>query len=105
MRVSVRKSRDIKDLFAGGSAHLTSLRNRSRARSAVLAQVQAALPPDLARTVETAGIEAGRLTVGVAGAVWASRLRYATDALRQKVGESMGVEIQSVRIKVVQRSV
>jgi hypothetical protein len=29
-------------------------------------------------------------------------LRYATDALRQKVGQSMGVEIQRVRIKVVQ---
>jgi len=79
--------------------------DRSRARSAVLAEVRAALPPDLALTVQTAGIDAGRLTVGVAGAVWASRLRYATDALRQKVGQSMGIEIQSVRIKVVQRSV
>jgi hypothetical protein len=76
--------------------------DRSRARSAVLAHVQAALPPNLARTVATAGLEQGRLTVGVAGGVWASRLRYATDALRQKVGKSMGVEIQRVRIKVVQ---
>jgi hypothetical protein len=101
-RVLVRKTIDIKDLFTGGSARLTSLLDRSRARSSVLAQVQAALPPELALTVETAGIDAGRLTVGVAGAVWASRLRFTTDALRQKVGESMGVEIQSVRIKVVQ---
>jgi hypothetical protein len=100
----VRKSRDIKDLFEGGSPRLTSLLDRSRARSAVLAHVQAALPPNLARTVATAGLEQGRLTVGVAGAVWASRLRYATDVLRQKVGTSMGVEIQRVRIKVVQPS-
>jgi hypothetical protein len=98
----VRKYRDIKGLFEGGSARLTSLLDRSRARSAVLAHVQAALPLDLARTVATAGLEQGCLTVGVAGAVWASRLRYAADILCKKVGESMGVQIQRVRIKVVQ---
>jgi hypothetical protein len=76
--------------------------DRSRARSAVLTHVRAALPPHLARTVATAGVEQGRLTVGAAGAVWASRLRYATEVLRQKVGQSMGIEIQQVRIKVVQ---
>lgn len=100
-RLAVRKSKDIKHLFEGGSARLTSLLDRSRARSVVLAHVQAALPTHLAQTVETAGLEQGRLTVGVAGAVWASRLRYAAEALRQKVSESMGVEIQLVRIKVV----
>jgi hypothetical protein len=101
-RVDVSKSRDIKGLFEGGSARLTSLMDRNRARCAVLAHVHAALPPHLARTVATAGLEQGRLTVGVAGAVWASRLRYATDVLREKVGQSMGIEIQQVRIKVVQ---
>jgi hypothetical protein len=101
-RGDVRKSKDIKELFAGGSARLTNLKERSRARSAVLAHVQAALPANLARTVASAGLEQGRLTVGVAGAAWASRMRYATELLRQKVGQSMGVEIQRVRIKVVQ---
>jgi hypothetical protein len=100
--VDLRKSRDIKSLFEGGSARLTSLLHRSRARSAVLTHVQAALPLDLARTVATAGLEQGCLTLGVAGAVWASRLRYATGALCEKVGQSMGVEIQRVRIRVVQ---
>jgi hypothetical protein len=80
--VDLRKSRDIKSLF--------------------LTHVQAALPLDLARTVATAGLEQGCLTLGVAGAVWASRLRYATGALCEKVGQSMGVEIQRVRIRVVQ---
>ena len=98
----MRKSRNIKELFEGGSARLTSLLDRSRARSAVLAHVQAALPAELARAVATAGLEQGCLTVGVAGAVWASRLRYATDTLCQNVGRSMGVEIERVRIKVVQ---
>jgi hypothetical protein len=100
--IKVSKSRDIKKLFEGGSARLTSLMDRSQARSAVLAHVQSALPPHLAQTVATAGLDQGRLTVGVAGAVWASRLRYAAEVLRQKVGKSMGVEIQRVRIKVVQ---
>jgi Dna[CI] antecedent DciA-like protein len=49
----------------------------------------------------TAGIELGQLTIGVIGASWASRLRYHADTLRQRVGESMGVDIHRVRIKVV----
>jgi Dna[CI] antecedent, DciA len=98
------KRSNIKDLVTGGSARLTSLRERSRARSAVLAEVRAALSPPLAGAVASAGIDGDRLTVGVSGAVWASRLRYATLDLRQKVGQAMGVEIQRVRIKVVQPS-
>lgn len=60
-----------------------------------------ALPPHLAQAVVSAGLERGRLTIGVAGASWAARLRYATDTLRMRVGSSMGVDIQSVRVKVV----
>jgi hypothetical protein len=60
------------------------------------------LPLDLARVVASAGFERGCLTVGVSRAVWALRLRYAADILCQKVGQSMGKEIQRVRIKVVQ---
>jgi hypothetical protein len=52
--------------------------------------------------VASAGIDAGRLTIGVSGAVWATRLRYATQELRQKVELATGIEITSVRIKVVQ---
>jgi hypothetical protein len=101
MPASTKKTRDIKELLEGGSAQLTSLRNQSRARSATLAKVRAALAPELAGTVTVAGIEAGRLTVGVCGAAWASRLRYAAEELRQNVGHAMGVEIHSVRIRVV----
>ena len=49
----------------------------------------------------TAGIESGRLTIGVAGAPWAARLRYVTETLRMRVGNSMKVDIQTIRIKVV----
>jgi hypothetical protein len=49
----------------------------------------------------SAGLEHGQLTIGVAGAAWAARLRYATEALRVQVGSSMRVDIQKVRIRVV----
>ncbi len=63
--------------------------------------VCAALPPNLSKVVVSAGIEKGRLTIGVAGAPWAARLRYVTDGLRLRVAATLGVEIQSIRIKVL----
>jgi Dna[CI] antecedent, DciA len=87
--------------MAGGSGRLGALGRQSRERSAVLVHVCAALPPKLAASVASAGIVAGQLTVGVSGAAWASRLRYVTETLRKRVGESMGVEIRTVRLKVV----
>jgi len=101
MRAAVRKSKNINELMTGGSKRLTALKSQTRARSAVLAHVCSALPPKLGERVASAGIERGQLTIGVLGAAWASRLRYVTETLRKRVGESMGVEIQSVRIKVV----
>jgi hypothetical protein len=67
----------------------------------VVEQVRAALPSRLAQAVASAGIEQGRLTIGVVGAVWASRLRYHTEALRRRVGSSMGMVITAVKVKVV----
>jgi hypothetical protein len=67
----------------------------------VVEQVRAALPARLAQAVASAGIEQGRLTIGVVGAVWASRLRYLTESVRKKVGSSMGTAILGVKVKVV----
>ncbi len=64
-------------------------------------QVRAALPPRLALAVASAGIEQGRLTIGVIGAVWASRLRYLTESVRKQVGSATGIAVLSVRIRVV----
>lgn len=98
----MRKDRNIKELLEGGSPRLTSLAKALRARSRVLEEVRAALPDPLAETVESAGLEEERLTLGVAGAAWASRIRYVTGPLRERVGRALGVEIKSVRIRVVQ---
>jgi hypothetical protein len=104
MRAAVRKPKDIKGLFEGGSERLTSLKARVRERSGVLDQVIAALPEELAPHVATAGIDQGLLTVGAVNAAWATRLRYLTETLRLRVGQALGVEIERVRIKVVTAS-
>jgi hypothetical protein len=70
-------------------------------RAAILNVVHASLPAKLASRVASAGLENGRLTLGVTGAVWASRLRYCTGALRTDVGAALGAEIVSVRIRVL----
>jgi hypothetical protein len=95
----LKTSININDLLEVG--RLKSLQTRRRERRDVLGHVRAALPAELGGTVLTAGIEAGRLTVGVSGGAWASRLRYRSQALRERVAETLGREIHSVRIKVV----
>jgi hypothetical protein len=99
-RAAVRKSRDIKALFEGGSDRLTSLKERLQQRSEVLDAVIAALPEELAANVATAGIEEGELTVGAVSAAWATRLRYMTDILRQRVSGALGLKISRIRIRV-----
>ncbi len=97
----MQKPKSINELLKSGGKRLTELQSRSVERSTVLEHVCAALPPKLAEYVMTAGIESGRLTIGVAGAPWAARLRYVTETLRMRVGNSMKVDIQTIRIKVV----
>jgi hypothetical protein len=97
----MQNSKSLSELLARGGNRLSQLKVRSAARSQVLEQVRGVLPPRLAQAVASAGLEHGRLTIGVVGAQWASRLRYTTDALRKTVARSLGVEILSVRIRVV----
>lgn len=74
---------------------------RSRQRALVVEQVRSALPVRLAQAVVSAGVDQGRLTIGVEGSVWASRIRYFTDALRKEVRTAAGADVLSVRIRVV----
>jgi Dna[CI] antecedent, DciA len=98
---AVQKSKSLSELLAGGGKRLSLLKERSAERSGVLSQVRDALPARLAHAVVSAGIDQGRLTVGVVGAVWASRLRYSTDIIRKRVSKAAGLEILAVRIRVV----
>src|SRR5271170_4512635 len=97
----MHKPKSINELLKTGGKRLTDLQAKSRARISLLEHVRAALPQTLADHVVSAGIEEGRLTIGVASATWAARLRYVTETLRMRVGGSAGADIQSVRIKVV----
>lgn len=97
----MQNPRSVSDLLSRTGNKLTALKSRSRERSLVVEQVREALPVRLAQAVASAGIEQGRLTIGVVGAVWASRLRYLTESVRKQVAVSAGVAIVSVRIRVV----
>jgi hypothetical protein len=97
----MQNPRHVSDLLSRTGNKLTALKTRSAERSKVLVQVRAALPPRLATAVLSSGIEQGRLTIGVAGAAWASRLRYLTESVRKRVGSSLGIVILSVRVRVV----
>jgi hypothetical protein len=97
----MQNSKSLSELLARGGKRLSLLKDRSKERAQIVEQVRAALPARLAQSVMSAGLDGDRLTIGVVGAVWASRLRYATEAIRKKVALSAGKEILSVRIRVV----
>jgi hypothetical protein len=97
----MENSKSLSELLARGGTRLSRLVERSAERAQVVELVRAALPARLAESVQSAGLEQGRLTVGVLGAVWASRLRYSTDLIRKRVAKSLGQEILTVRIRVV----
>jgi hypothetical protein len=97
----MQKPKSINELLKIGGARLSALKDRSEQRNRTLEQVRASVPAQFAEYVVTAGIEDGRLTIGVTGASWAARLRYVTDTLRSDVGLRLGVTIERIRIKVV----
>jgi hypothetical protein len=101
MSAAMQNPRSVSDLLSRTGNKLTALKTRSLERALVVEQVRAALPARLAEAVVSAGLDQGRLTIGVVGAVWASRLRYLTDSIRKRVGSSAGIAVLSVKIRVV----
>jgi len=97
----MQKPKSVSELLSRPGKRLNALKRRSETRSLVLDQVRVALPLRLAQAVVSAGVEQGRLTIGVVGAVWATRLRYFTGALQRRISSSLGVDVLSVRIRVV----
>ena len=97
----MQNSKSVSELLERGGKRLSLLKTRSLERSAILEQVRAALPARLSQAVVSAGVEHGRLTIGVDGAHWASRLRYCTESVRKAVAKSVQEDIHAVRIRVV----
>ena len=99
--IFMQNPKSINELLKSGGKRLSSLKAQATARNTTLEHVRAALPTEMASTVVTAGIQDGKLTIGVAGAAWAARLRYAAESLRTQVATALGTEISGVRIKVI----
>jgi len=97
----MQNPRHVSELLQGRGKKLRDLAERLQQRATVLEAVRRSLPEKLALRIVSAGVENGRLTVGVSGAVWASRLRYVTAALRKNLAASLSIEIVSVRIRIV----
>ena len=97
----MQNSKSLSELLARGGKRLSRLVDEAAERAQIVEQVRAALPARLAQSVASAGLEGGRLTIGVVGAVWASRLRYSSDVIRRRVVKSLDKEILTVRIRVV----
>jgi hypothetical protein len=97
----MRKPKPLSELLSEPGKALRDLSQRLQARAAVLDLVRAAVPAKLAPHIVSAGIDQGRLTIGVTSAVWASRLRYGTAALRHQVQQESSVPILRVRIRVL----
>jgi hypothetical protein len=96
----MEKTKKISELLNTGG-RLMGLEARSRQRSKVVEEVRAALPCRLAQAVVSAGVEEGRLTIGVAGSVWASRIRYCSEATRTALIDKLGIQVLTVRVRVV----
>src|SRR5208282_5065283 len=73
---AMQNPRLVSELLQLHGKKLRELGARLKKRAGVLDLVRGALPAKLAPHVCSAGLENGRLTLGVTGAVWASRLRY-----------------------------
>ena len=97
----MQNPRSLSDLLSRPGNKLTALKIRSKDRAKVLEQVRVALPPRLALAVVSAGFEQGRLTIGVVGGAWASRLRYLTESVRKQVSSALGIAVLKVRVRVV----
>jgi hypothetical protein len=100
-RVAMQNPRVVSELLQLHNNKLKGLAERLNQRAAVLGVVHRNLPPKLAPHVISAGLEQGRLTLGVRGGAWASRLRYLSGNLRTAVGATLQTDIVSVRIRVV----
>jgi hypothetical protein len=96
----MEKTKNISDLLRTGG-RLARLEQRVRERAVVLDEVRASLPHRLAETVVSAGVEEGRLTIGVAGSVWASRIRYFSESTRLALNQKLSMQLRIVRVRVV----
>ena len=87
-------------MLAKGHGLVERLRKGSSEADRALQAVRAALPEGLGERVWGAAIRDGTLTVLVASAAWATRVRYHAPGLQEDVGSRLGVTLQRVQVRV-----
>jgi len=94
------KPTSVSDLLAKGQGLVERLRKGSAEADRALQAVRTALPEGLGERVWGAAIRDGTLTVLVASAAWATRVRYHAPGLKDDVGGQLGVALQRVQVRV-----
>ena len=79
---------------------LEQLRRGSAQAQSALQAVQDALPEGLGAHVWGAAVRDRTLTVLVASAAWATRVRYHAPELREDVSRRLSVEVDRVQVRV-----
>lgn len=79
---------------------LEQLRRGSAQAQSALQAVQDALPEGLGAHVWGAAVRDRTLTVLVASAAWATRVRYHAPQLREDVSRRLSVEVDRVQVRV-----
>lgn len=84
-----------------GAGSLSPLLALSRHHAAVLAEVRARLPAELAAAVHCAAVDAGCLRLGMSSSVWAARVRYLAPRLARDLSDLSAGPVASVEVHVV----
>ena len=87
-------------MLTKGQGLVERLRRGSAEADRALQAVRAALPEGLGEQVWGAAVRNGTLTVLVASAAWATRVRYHAPGLKDDVGARLAVALQKVQVKV-----
>jgi hypothetical protein len=98
--VDAKKPTAVSDLLAKGQGLLERLRTGAEASNRTLESVRRALPPPLAEQVWGASVEDGVLSVAVATAAFAARIRYLQDDLCAAVARDSGTAIARCSVRV-----
>lgn len=94
------KPTSVRDLLDNSPGLVARLRAGSAQANRALQAVRRGLPEELAGQVWGASVRAGKLTVLVTSAAWATRIRYHAPGLREATARELGTELERVVVRV-----
>jgi hypothetical protein len=93
------KPTSVSDLLGKGQGLLERLRQGSAKADATLQAVCSVLPENLGKHVWGATLREGTLTVLVASADWATRIRYHAPDLKERAAKGLGQRVDRVLVR------